>query len=43
MDISIKCNKLRAKYCVNNGMLRCVEPYEFIILILRILKMAISI
>lgn len=31
MDISIKCNKLRAQYCVNNGMLRCVEPYEFII------------
>lgn len=31
MDISIKCNKLRAQYCMNNGMLRCVEPYEFII------------
>lgn len=31
MDILIKCNKLRAQYCVNNGMLRCVEPYEFII------------
>lgn len=31
MDISIKCNKLSAQYCVSNGMLRCVEPYEFII------------
>lgn len=29
MDIWIKCNKLEARYCVNNGMLRCVEPYKF--------------
>lgn len=29
MDISIKCKELKAKYCVNNGMLRCVEPCEF--------------
>lgn len=29
MDISIKCNKLKAQYCVNGGMLRCVELYEF--------------
>lgn len=30
MDISmnLKCNKLIAKYCVNNGMLRSIETYK---------------
>lgn len=31
MDISIKCNEFKAQYGVNNGMLRCVEPHQFII------------
>lgn len=29
MDIDIKCNVLEAKYCIKNGMLRCVEPFVF--------------
>lgn len=31
MNISIKCNELKAQYCVSNGILRCIEPYEFTI------------
>lgn len=31
MDISIKCDSLKAIYSVKNGMLRCVAPYEFTI------------
>lgn len=42
MGISIKCNKLRAQYCVNNGMLRCVEPYEFIIHEPKIIRICIE-
>ena len=29
MDISIKCDSLKAIYSVKNGMLRCAAPYEF--------------
>lgn len=31
MDISMKCDSLKAIYSVKNGMLRCVTPYEFTI------------
>ena len=31
MDISIKCDSLKAIYSVKNGMLRCAAPYEFTI------------
>ena len=31
MDISIKCDSLKAIYSVKKGMLRCVAPYEFTI------------
>lgn len=31
MDISIKCNQLEVRYCVNKGMLRCIDSYEFTI------------
>ena len=29
MDIAIKCNSLEARYSLNEGMLRCVEPFSF--------------
>ncbi len=42
MDISIKCNKLSAQYCVSNGILRCVESYEFIIHEPNVIKICIE-
>lgn len=29
MDIAIKCNVLVAKYSLNNGMLKCAQPFSF--------------
>ncbi len=42
MDISIKCNILKTQYCVNSGMLRCVETYEFKICEPKIIRISIQ-
>ena len=42
MDISIKCNSLKAIYSVKNGMLRCVTPYEFTISQMPMIKVCIE-
>lgn len=31
MDIGIKCNILEARYSLDKGMLRCVEPFSFVV------------
>ena len=41
MDISIKCDSLKAIYSVKNGMLRCVAPYEFTISLMPMIKVCI--
>ena len=41
MDISIKCDSLKAIYSVKNGMLRCVAPYEFTISLMSMIKVCI--
>lgn len=41
MDISIKCDSLKAIYGVKNGMLRCVAPYEFTISLMPMIKVCI--
>lgn len=42
MDISIKCNSLKAIYSVKNGILRCVLPYEFTICQMPMIKVCIE-
>ena len=42
MDISIKCNSLKAIYSVKNGILRCVPPYEFTISKMPMIKVCIE-
>lgn len=42
MDISIKCDSLKAIYIVKNGMLRCVTPYEFTISQMPMIKVCIE-
>ena len=42
MDISIKCDSLKAIYSVKNGMLRCVAPYEFTISLMPMIKVCIE-
>ena len=42
MDISIKCDSLKAIYSVKNGMLRCVAPYEFTISLMPMIKVCIG-
>ena len=42
MDISIKCDSLKAIYSVKNGMLRCVTPYEFTIFQMPMIKVCIE-
>ena len=41
MDISIKCDSLKAIYSVKNGMLRCVASYEFTISLMPMIKVCI--
>ncbi len=41
MDISIKCDRLKAIYSVKNGMLRCVASYEFTISLMPMIKVCI--
>ena len=42
MDISIKCDSLKAIYSVKKGMLRCVAPYEFTISQMLMIKVCIE-
>ena len=42
MDISIKCDSLKAIYSVKNGMLRCAAPYEFTISVMPMIKVCIE-
>lgn len=42
MDISIKCDSLKAIYSVKNGMLRCAAPYEFTISLMPMIKVCIK-
>ena len=42
MDISIKCDSLKAIYSVKNGMLRCAAPYEFTISLMQMIKVCIE-
>lgn len=42
MDISIKCNSLKAIYSVKNGILRCVSPYELTISKMPMIKVCIE-
>lgn len=42
MDISIKCDSLKAIYSVKNGMLRCVAPDEFTISLMPMIKVCIE-
>ena len=42
MDISIKCDSLKAIYSVKKGMLRCVAPYEFTISQMPMIKVCIE-
>lgn len=42
MDISIKCDSLKAIYSVKNCMLRCVAPYEFTIYLMPMIKVCIE-
>ena len=42
MDISIKCDSLKAIYSVKNGMLRCAAPYEFTISLMPMIKVCIE-
>ena len=41
MDISIKCDSLKAIYSVKNSMLRCATPYEFTISLMPMIKVCI--
>ena len=41
MDISIKCDSLKAIYSVKNGMLRCATLYEFTISLMPMIKVCI--
>lgn len=41
MDISIKCDSLKAIYSVKNSMLRCAAPYEFTISLMPMIKVCI--
>ena len=43
MDISIKCDSLKAIYSVKNGMLRCVTPFEFTISQMPMIKVCICV
>ena len=42
MDISIKCDSLKAIYIVKKCMLRCVTPYEFTISQMPMIKVCIE-